>query len=203
MIAHLTGTLTSKSPTEVILDVHGVGFLLNIPLSTFEALSSREGEVTLLTHMVVREDAMQLFAFATEAERSLFRMLISVSGIGPKMAQGILSGLPPAEFREAVVTNNIHALTAISGVGKKTAERLIIELRDKLSKAESTDSGLGSTPTSQQGKVRAEAIVALMSLGYARQAAEKALRAVLAESVERDLSVEELIKRSLRHATRG
>lgn len=203
MIAQLTGILIEKSPTEVVVDVHGVGYLVSIPLSTYETLEHQNGEVTLLTHLHVREDVLQLYGFATEAERSLFRMLISISGIGPKMAQGILSGLNPAEFREAITTGNLLVLTSISGVGRKTAERLIIELKDKIAKGEGPEDAAVFPATSQQGKIRAEAIVALMSLGYTRQNAEKALRAVLNETTEREFTIEELIKQSLRHATRG
>ena len=199
MISFLQGKLVSKTPTEIVVDVHGVGFSLSIPLSTFEKLEEINYDVHILTYLHVREDIMQLYGFATEAERSLFRMLIAVSGIGPKMAQGILSGLNPTEFKEAIVSGNISALTAISGVGKKTAERLVIELRDKLGKTDDSEPML--IADSKQMKVRAEAIFALMSLGYTRQNAEKALRAVLNESVEKEFPLEELIKRALRHAS--
>jgi Holliday junction DNA helicase RuvA len=143
---------------------------------------------------------MQLYGFATESERGLFKMLISISGIGPKMAQGILSGLNPDEFKEAVITGNIAALTAISGVGKKTAERLIIELRDKIGRTGEAEPAV--IPGSKQMKTRAEAIIALMSLGYTRQNAEKALQTVLRESVEKEPTLEELIKKALRQAGR-
>lgn len=200
MISYLHGKLVYKSPTELVIDVNGVGYSVSIPLSTYAGIEQTSGDVRILTYLHVREDILQLYGFATEAERGLFRMLISISGIGPKMAQGILSGLNPTEFKEAVVTGNIAALTAISGVGKKTAERLVIELRDKLGKSEETEPSF--IADSKQMKVRAEAIIALMSLGYPRQNAEKALRAVLAESTEKEFTVEDLIKRALRHAGR-
>ena len=200
MISQLRGTIIRKDPTELILDVNGVGYQVIIPLSTYEQLGQSDGVVTILTHMHVREDLMQLYGFATEAERELFRLLISVSGIGPKMAQGILSGLSPSELKNAIVSNNLVALTSISGVGRKTAERIILELRHKLGKIETSEPAV--VPTSSQLKVRSEALVALMSLGYQRSSAEKALRTVLSEASGMELSVEELIKRALRHASK-
>jgi Holliday junction DNA helicase RuvA len=200
MISHLNGKLVSKSPTEIVIDVHGVGYSVSIPLSTYEKLEHTDGDVRILTYLHVREDAMQLYGFATESERSLFRMLISISGIGPKMAQGILSGLNPEEFKDAVMAGNVPALTAISGVGKKTAERLIIELRDKLGKIEEAEPSV--IPGSKQMKVRAEAIFALMSLGYTRQNAEKALQTALREITGQEPTLEELIKKALRQTGR-
>jgi holliday junction DNA helicase RuvA len=200
MISHLQGKLVSKSPTEIVIDVHGVGYSVSIPLSTYEKLEHLDGEVRILTYLHVREDAMVLFGFATEGERSLFRMLIAITGIGPKMAQGILSGLNPDEFKEAVLNGNVAALTSISGVGKKTAERLIIELRDKLGKNEDAEPTI--ITGSKQMKVRAEAIFALMSLGYTRQSAEKALQTVLRETAGQEPTLEELIKKALRQAGR-
>ncbi|HLX11684.1 MAG TPA: Holliday junction branch migration protein RuvA [Bacteroidota bacterium] len=198
MIAFLQGTIVERTPTEIVIDVNGVGYSVSVSLSTSHALESHGNEVKILTYLHVREDLMQLYGFATESERQLFRMLISITGIGPKMAQGILSGLSPVEFREAVATGNILSLTSISGVGRKTAERLIIELRDKIGKGE--DAHADTPAGSLQMKLRAEAIIALMSLGYTRLSAEKALRAVLSETASRDLSLEELIKTALRHA---
>ena len=200
MIAHLAGKLAEKSPTEIVVDVQGVGYQLFVSLSTSEQLGAVGDDVKVLTHMHVREDAMQLYGFATESERELFRLLINVSGIGPKMAQGILSGLTPDDLRSAILSGNLLALTAISGIGRKTAERLVLELRDKIGKLQE------STPMvvegSQQMKARAEAVIALMSLGYTRANAEKAVRDVLSETSERDFPVEELVKRALRHTTR-
>jgi Holliday junction DNA helicase RuvA len=201
MIAHLRGKLTQKSPTEIVIDVNGVGYVVSIPLSTFEKLDHTGDQVEILTYLHVREDAMQLFGFATEPERELFKLLISVSGIGPKMAQGILSGLSAADLREAILTGNIIALTSISGVGRKTAERIILELRTKLGRIDFIETV--ETPTSTQLKARSEALVALMSLGYTRANAEQALRTVINTSLRKDLSVEELIKQALQHATKS
>lgn len=200
MIASLSGTLKIKTPTEVLIDVQGVGYAVSIPLSTFEKLGDIGSTTTLLTHLHVREDALQLFGFATEEERFLFKLLISVSGIGPKIAQGILSGISAVELKEHIARENVTALTAIPGVGRKTAERLIIELRDKIGKLELITS---STPTlsSQQEDVRQEALLALTSLGYNRQIAEKALRQVLNETNGTSLSLQELIKKALRYTS--
>lgn len=193
MIASLTGILKSKSPTEALLDVNGVGYAVSIPLSTFEKLGAQNSHVTLFTHLVVREDAMQLFGFATEEERSLFRLLISVNGIGPKIAQAVLSGLSVAELKQHVASGNAAALTAIPNVGRKTAERLVLELRDKIDKVPTPGMAL---PTDRGAEIRAEALLALTSLGYQRAAAEKAIRQALSEN-KSDLSLEALIKLAL------
>jgi holliday junction DNA helicase RuvA len=200
MISQLKGKLAQKSPTEIVLDVNGVGYQVNIPLSTFEKIDKLVGEVTILTHMHVREDAMILYGFATEAEREIFRMLISISGIGPKIALGILSGISTNDLRDAIQHGNVEGLTSISGVGRKTAERIVLELRNKLGKIEITEQT--SPPTSQQLKIRSEAIIALMSLGYNRSNAEQALRTVLNESANKELSVEEMIKRALHNTAK-
>ncbi|TAK53610.1 MAG: Holliday junction branch migration protein RuvA [Bacteroidetes bacterium] len=198
MIAILKGTLISKSPTEIVIDVNGVGYQANIPLSTFEKLGEVNTPVTVLTYLHVREDLLQLYGFSSEDEREFFRFLLSVSGIGPKMAQGILSGMSTQELRAAIIDGNITALTSISGVGKKTAERIVIELRDKLSKTSAPSSTV--IPSGNQLAIRNEAINALMSLGYQHSAAEKSVLAVLKESQHQTLSVEEIIKLALRKA---
>lgn len=196
MIASLSGILRVKNPTEILLEVNGVGYALSIPLSTFEKLGNVDAPVFLYTYLHVREDTLQLFGFATERERSLFRLLISVSGIGPKIAQGILSGISALQLNDYISSGNVSALTAIPGVGKKTAERLIVELRDKVEKL-----ALGTTvvPENRTEAVRNEALLALTSLGYQRSSAEKAIRMALSEPSSDELSVEELIKRALRH----
>ncbi len=201
MISSLHGTLVHKAPTEVVIDVQGVGYSVSIPLSTFETLGNVMGTVTLLTHLHVREDALQLYGFSTEDERSAFKLLISVSGIGPRMAQGILSGIAVNDLKNHITGGNIGALTAIPGVGRKLGERLVVELRDKISKLETTSTMLAGS-TDPQARIRSEALLALTSLGYTRPAAEKALRAALQEANGRETSIEELIKTSLRHATK-
>jgi Holliday junction DNA helicase RuvA len=132
MISYLHGRLAEKSPTEVTVDVNGVAYAVHIPLSTFEALGEIGAEVKILTYLHFREDAMQLYGFATSAERDLFKLLISISGIGPKMAQGILSGISVNELKNFILHGNFNALMSIPGVGKKTAERLVVELRDRV-----------------------------------------------------------------------
>ena len=201
MIASVTGTLVSRSPTEVVLDVHGVGYSVNIPLSTYERLGEAQTTVTLLTYLHVREDTLQLYGFATEEERLLFKLLISVSGIGPRMAQGILSGISVNDLREHIAAGNIGALTTIPGVGRRTGERLVVELRDKIGKIDL--GSLSSTAAaSDQSRIRAETLLALTSLGYSRPVAEKALRSALEDGDGKDLSIEQLIKRALRHAAK-
>jgi Holliday junction DNA helicase RuvA len=186
---------------EVIIDVGGVGYHAHIPLSTYEHLGDVNSEATLLTHLHVREDALQLYGFATEEERTLFKMLISVSGIGPRMAQGILSGIAVGELRNNILHGNLGALTAIPGVGRKTAERLVVELREKIGRSDVPPS-FPAAATDAQTRARSEALLALTSLGYSRPVAEKALRSALQETNGKDLPIEELIKTSLRHASR-
>jgi len=201
MIGSLRGILVHKSPTEVIVDVQGVGYSVSIPLSTYEKLGKPNTPVTLLTYLHVREDALQLYGFATEEERDVFKLLHSVSGIGPKMAQGILSGISVPDLRNYIAQENLDALTAIPGVGKKLGERMIVELRDKIKKAELVS--ISPAPKSDaQARIRSEALLALTSLGYSRSAAEKALRAAVQETNGKDVTVEELIKTSLRHAAK-
>ncbi len=201
MISTLQGTLVSKSPMEVVVDVGGVGYGLQIPLSTYEAIGNVNSDVRLFTYLHVREDSLQLFGFATDEERALFRLLVSVNGIGPRMAQGILSGSSVNEIRDHIVQGNLSALTTIPGIGKKIAERMIIELREKIVRAESAAPVQAGT-TEYQSHVRSEALLALLSLGYARSVAERALRAAIQESEGSHVSVEALIKAALRAAAK-
>lgn len=199
MIASLTGILKIKSPTEILVDVNGVGYAISVPVSTFETLGQTGSTVTLLTHLQVREDALQLYGFASETELVLFKLLISVTGIGPKLAQGILSGISAPDLRNCLVQGNVAALTAIPGIGKKTAERLILELRDKVGKSETT-SAL-SMQSSSREDVRTQAFLALTSLGYSRPVAETALRKALNDANGADRSLEDLIKSALKYST--
>jgi len=198
MIATLTGILKFKSPTEILVEVHGIGYTVSIPLSTYEKLGDLGSSVSLLTHFHVREDAMLLFGFSTEEERRLFKLLISVSGIGPKIAQSTLSGMNVEELKSHIVGGNVNALMAIPGVGRKTAERLIVELRDKAGKT-LTESEPISVIGTANAAMRIEALQALTSLGYNQQIAEKAIRLVVKEAEGSTISLEELIKRALRH----
>ena len=198
MIASLTGILKYKSPTEILIDVHGVGYTVSIPLSTYEKLGDVGSTISLLTHFHVREDAMQLFGFFSDEERRLFKLLISVSGIGPKIAQSILSGMNVEELKSHLLSGNVTALTAIPGVGKKTSERLILELRDKVGKAYADAEPISALGIAS-ATIRAEALQALTSLGYNLQIAEKSIRLVLKEAEGTIISLEELVKRALRH----
>jgi len=206
MIAHLSGTLLSKHATSVILDVGGVGYEVNIPLSTFYDLGDIGAIVQLRIYTHVREDALQLFGFNTARERELFLRIISVSGIGPKLGITLMSGMSADEMIESIRTNNLARLTLIPGIGRKTAERLVIELREKMAALATgavEDDGqkvqTGPAPTSEEG-VRSDALSALLNLGYQRGPAEKAIEAVMRESPE--LSVETVLRSSLRKLAR-
>jgi holliday junction DNA helicase RuvA len=200
MIGSLRGVLLAKTPTEVVLDVHGVGYQVNIPLSTYEVIGEINASAMLLTHLHVREDALLLYGFATEEERAMFRLLLSVTGIGPKMAQGILSGIPVRELRKHLASGDYGALTGIPGVGRKLAERLVVELREKLGKFDGTPFTPGGTDP--QSQARTEALLALTSLGYNRALAERALRVALQEAGDAPVSVEGLIKSALRNISK-
>jgi Holliday junction DNA helicase RuvA len=207
MIAHLSGTLLSKQANLVILDVAGVGYEVTIPLSTFYDLEDLGSPVQLRIYTHVREDALQLYGFKTARERELFMRLISVSGIGPKLGITLLSGMSADEMIASIRTNNLARLTLIPGVGRKTAERLVVELREKVAALSSPEleEELGAKPEvrevpTEEG-VRADALSALLNLGYQRTAAEKAIDSALGEGG--DLSVESVLRRSLRKLARG
>ena len=200
MIDQLIGILKRKAPTEIVVDVNGVGYLLSISFSSFEKIGREGTEVTILTHLHVREDALQLYGFATAAEREMFRLLISVSGIGPRIAQSILSGISSVELQDLVVQGNVAALIAIPGIGKKTAERLVVELRDKLAKTQTSSPVQGESLS--QTSIRTEALMALMSLGHNRASAEKAIRDALQNLDQKEPSVQELLKQALKTSGR-
>ena len=195
MITYLHGSLSKKSPTEIVVDVGGVGYSVNISLSTYEQLPEVNSEIHILTHHHIREDAQLLYGFISENEREMFKLLIGVSGIGPRMAQTILSGIRPDELIRTISLGAISTLTSIPGVGKKTAERLIVELKDKVAKLEGTEK-IFDLPTSSSS-IRNEALTALISLGFTREKAEQSLRNVLNELNGKTISVEELIKKAL------
>ncbi len=200
MISRLRGTLVSRTPSEVVIDVGGVGYQLSVPLSTSELLEGVRGETVLLTHLHVREDTLQLYGFATDAERETFRLLLGVNGVGPKLALGILSGIRVAELRSAIARGNTAILSSIAGVGRKTAERLVVELRSKVT--DDAPSAHLVPSSSAQLKVRSEAIVALMSLGHHRASAEKAVRSAVTETPGAEFTVEELVRKALAHTSR-
>lgn len=199
MISTVEGRLSSKHPTEVVVEVGGVGILCNISLTTYAALPVEGERVRLITEMVVRDDAIDLYGFISEAERTLFRLLKGVSGVGPRMAQGILSGLSVEEFAGALAAEDLATLTSIRGVGRKTAERLILELKEKLPRLEEvTGVPLPGAPEPEFAGApgEEEAVLALRSLGYSASEAEAAVRRALA-GLEGEPTVEILVKRAL------
>lgn len=174
MITFLEGILTESLPTQIIVAVHGVGYQVFIPLSSFDKLPQPGESIKILTHLQVREDAHVLYGFMTTAERDLFRLLVNhVSGIGPKLALAVLSGMSVTRFKEAVVNEDAPALSRISGVGKKTAERIVLELKDKVGVTAAWEAAsAGHTPTVEQTSIN-DAVLALISLGYKQVEAHK------------------------------
>ncbi|MGQ0763892.1 MAG: Holliday junction branch migration protein RuvA [Acidobacteriota bacterium] len=203
MIAHLSGTLLSKQATSVIVDVGGVGYDVAIPLSTFYELGEIGEPVQLRVYTHVREDALQLYGFKTARERELFLQLISVNGVGPALAIKLLSGMNADEMIASIRTNNLVRLVAIPGVGRKTAERLVVDLRDKIAALSSpaleeefaAKAAVEGAPTTTEA-MRNDAMSALANLGYQRAAVEKAVKNAVDEGGE--LSVEVILRRSLR-----
>lgn len=206
MIAHLSGTLLSKEPNQVIVDVGGVGYDVTIPLSTFYDLDDQKSDVQLLIYTHVKEDALQLYGFKTASERKLFVHFISVSGVGPKLGIALLSHMKTDELIESIKSNNLARLTQIPGVGRKTAERLVVDLRDKMIQLSQSqvaeESGVRpeTTYVSSEDTVRSDALSALLNLGYQRSGAEKAIDAALAEGG--DVTVESILRRSLKKLAR-
>jgi len=193
MIAQLTGKLAFKGPAELVIDVGGVGFRMLVPLSTFRALP-QEGEVVrVLTHLHVKDDALELFGFFTSPERAIFRELISVSGIGPKLGLAVLSGLSPEIFHRAVIEEDLGLLTSIKGIGRKTAQRMIVELKEKLSGMDVSSIGAPVPGREEAG----DAVLALVSLGVGRADAREAVLQAQRDGGG-DLPIEELIRRALR-----
>lgn len=201
MIAHLSGTLHSKHPNLVIVDVSGVGYEVNIPLSTYYELADTGSSVQLRIYTHVKEDALQLYGFKTARERELFINFISVSGIGPKLGIALLSNMDADQLIQAIKTNNLARLTSIPGVGRKTAERLVVDLREKMTQlsvdqVDETPAKPDSVEATSEDSVRSEALSGLLNLGYQKAAAEKSVDAALAEGG--DITVESILKRSLR-----
>ncbi|MFA6599997.1 MAG: Holliday junction branch migration protein RuvA [Candidatus Omnitrophota bacterium] len=199
MYQYLAGKLIEKTPTHLTLDVNGVGYRVLIPISTYAALPATTEMVRILTHLVVREDAHLLYGFATEEERKIFRLLLSVSGIGPKMATTILSGIPVPELKRAIAEGSLVVLTGISGIGKKTAERLIIELREKMVVE---DRAVGTTSASGEGPLQGiseDAVGALVELGYRKAGAREAVQKAMTMNGAAKLSVSDLIRAALKY----
>jgi holliday junction DNA helicase RuvA len=198
MITHLHGRVVESLPTQVVVDVHGVGYEVLIPLSSYDKLPPPGGEVKLLTHLAVREDAHVLYGFMSAAERDLFRLLINtVSGIGPKIALNILSGMNPTIFRGAVAEGDVKALSRINGVGKKTAERIIVELRDKIGAAGAWEASSAQRALSTADQKTNDAVLALVALDFKPAEAHDAVRAVQAV-LGPEATVEALVRAALR-----
>ncbi|MCJ7552430.1 MAG: Holliday junction branch migration protein RuvA [Ignavibacteriaceae bacterium] len=188
MIGYLKGKIISSKPTQIILDVNGVGYKVGISINTFEKIVDKE-DVSLFIHTHVKEDSISLYGFFTESEKEMFELLISISGIGPKIALGLLSGISVESLKEAIEEGNIARITAVPGIGRKTAERLVLELRSKI---EGISAGEFTTV---QPSIKSEAISALTTLGYNVKVAEKVVRELLIENS--NYALEDLIKKAL------
>jgi holliday junction DNA helicase RuvA len=199
MIANLSGKLLRKLPNQVVLDVHGVGYEVNIPISTFYELGDPGAGIELLIHTHVREDAIALFGFKTPMEKLVFERLISISGVGPKLGITILSGMPVEDLVSSIRQSNVSRLTSIPGIGKKTAERLVVELRDKL--LELSLSAEQSRPSPHTSQLQDDAISALLNLGYSKPAAENAVH-VVASASKAESSFEELLRKALQQLSK-
>lgn len=196
MIGRLTGRLASKAPDQILLDVAGVGYLVHIPLSTFYELPDQESPASLWIHTHVREDALSLYGFLTERERRLFLLLLGVTGIGPRVALTVLSGIPPSELVEALRRQDVRRLVAVPGVGKKTAERMVLELAEKAANLP------GEAPGKAPEAVASDDVLsALVNLGYRKAEAERAVDAVARTGSPADFS--EFLKEALRRLTSG
>ncbi|AAR34402.1 Holliday junction branch migration protein RuvA [Geobacter sulfurreducens] len=195
MIALLTGRLAHKSPDAIIIDVNGVGYRVQIPFSTYYELPEEGKTVSLSIHTHVKEDSISLFGFRTLAEKEFFQLLISVSGIGPKMARDILSNIQPEELAAAIVQGNLVRLSSIPGIGKKTAERLVLELKEKVRKMDVAPSAQEAPSSEAPAEVADDVASALVNLGYK----EAVVRKVLAEmSIEPDASTEAVLRQALK-----
>ncbi|MBZ0199193.1 MAG: Holliday junction branch migration protein RuvA [Ignavibacteriaceae bacterium] len=190
MIGHLSGKIISAKPTKILLDVNGVGYSVNITISTFEKINELE-TVSLFIFTNVKEDSITLFGFFTETEKEMFELLISVSGVGPKTAQSLLSGISVHDLKSAIQTADVSRIVAAPGIGRKTAERLVLELRSKVENI--TSEGVFGAAYS----VQSEAIAALTTLGYNQKTADKVVRDIL--SASKDISLEDLIRKALGH----
>jgi len=192
MITHLSGKLVEKNPTHVIIECGGVGYFVNISLHTYSLLGSEEN-IHLYTHLQVKEDAHTLFGFADQQEREIFRLLLTVSGIGSSTARTMLSSLTPLQIRDAIAAGNVPSIQAVKGIGTKTAQRVILDLKDKVMKIH----GMAEVSYESNNTNREEALSALEVLGFARKQAEKAVDKVLKQDSSQ--SVEDIIKQTLKN----
>ena len=199
MITFLEGTLVESLPTHAVLNVHGVGYHVCIPLSSYDRLPAPGSPVLLLTHLHIREDAHVLYGFARAEERDLFRLLIHhVSGIGPKTALDILSGISVTNFKSAVVAGDAKLLSQVKGVGKKTAERILLELKDKVGIAAAWEAAAAPQAVSKAEQEAGDAVLALMALGYKQVDAHKAVKACLEARPGQSIPTDELVRDALK-----
>lgn len=196
MISYIRGILAEKSPARLVIEAAGVGYEILIPLSSYDAIPRVGAELLIHTHHHVREDAQQLYGFASQKERQVFQMLISVSGVGPRLALGILSGTSVDGFCEAIVREEVDQLTVIPGIGKKTAQRLIVELKSRIAEEEVMVAVGGGAAAADSGA--REAIEALMALGFTRSTSRRAVEKAAGECDPKPC-VEELVRSALRH----
>ena len=187
MIGFLSGKIISNKPTQILLDVNGVGYLVNISINTFEQITGKE-TASLFIHTSVKEDSISLYGFFSEAEKEMFELLISITGIGPKLAVSILSGIRVDELRQAIQSANISRIVAVPGIGRKTAERLILELKTKVDQLKGEEKEISFS-------IKNEAVAALTTLGYNSKLAEKTVRDIF--NSEPVIALEDLIKKSL------
>jgi holliday junction DNA helicase RuvA len=202
MITFLSGKLVTALPTQAVVEVNGVGYEVFIPLSSYDKLPGRGEPVRILTHLIVREDAHVLYGFMTSAERDLFRLLVNnVTGIGPKLALAVLSGMSVTHFKAAVVNSDVASLSKISGLGKKTAERIVLELKDKVGVAAAWEAASAAhAPTPEQERAN-EAVLALIALGYKQVDSHRIIRDL--QEKEPGKSAEELVKVALKQMAGG
>ena len=192
MITHLKGKLVEKSPTNVVIEVNGIGYWVNISLTTFSQIPDNEN-IKLYTHLQIKEDSHSLYGFYSKKEREIFRLLISVSGVGTSTARTMLSSLDPQQVVEAISSNNVSIVQSVKGIGSKTAQRLIIELRDKILKIYDLD----ETYVNSNNTTREEALSALEVLGINKKSSERLVDNIIKEN--QDVSVEEIIKETLKN----
>jgi len=197
VIAHLRGPILEKHPNRVVVDVHGVGYEVSVPLSTFYSLGDAGSEIALRIHTHVREDALALYGFSTALELEMFERLIGTSGVGPRLALAVLSGIEPHELIRAIEQGDVGRLTAIPGVGRKTSERIVVELRDRLPRARPVPAAGADAP---RAAVRDDVLSALVNLGYHRPLADKSVDAALTAMPEG--SFEGILKQALRELAR-
>ncbi|MDZ4855377.1 MAG: Holliday junction branch migration protein RuvA [Nitrospirota bacterium] len=202
MIASLTGRLAFKAPTYLILDVHGVGYEVSIPLSTYYGLPNLSESASLSVHTHVREDAIQLFGFLTSQEKDAFVLLTSVSGVGPKLALSVLSALPVSDLATAIRSGDVEKLTTVPGIGNKSASRLVLELKDKVDKLHPGFAPTSESPRQGQDAIFDDALSALVNLGYRPQDAKDALKQAMKSNPE-SIVLKDMIRESLKELARG